>query len=372
MVVVAHVLAQRRAPVAVREYVLGPLDRQRPDGLDRRSRARTRAPDRSRRTARRRSPAAAPCTCASPPGKRPGDLRCALHHHVPTDLIGRVGEPAREAAARGVEQQARRLDRVAGDSDRVGALKVFSSVLVEVRDPGDPAGRLVELDPRRHAVSADLGAVRDRVRDVGDERRGLGVHLAALQAEPAVDAVRTVAERTVRDPDRSDPDLDPELPRARPGALRATRDRVRAMRVAVRIAPRPVLAGDRQLELEALVMALEIAVGDRPVGADAVSGRGSRSRTGESVGSSRRSGPSSRRRRARSCSCRAPPDRCRRSRGRPSSTAGASPPRRRPSPRSGSQNGPDSSTTTRQPRRASRCASVPPPAPAPTMTRSTG
>ena len=39
---------------------------------------------------------------------------------------------------------------------------------------------------------------------------------------------------------------------------------------------------------------------------------------------------------------------------------------------SGSQNGPASSTTTFHPRRASRCASVPPPAPAPTITRSTG
>ncbi len=39
--------------------------------------------------------------------------------------------------------------------------------------------------------------------------------------------------------------------------------------------------------------------------------------------------------------------------------------------RSGSQNGPDSSTTTFHPRRARRWASVAPPAPAPTITRST-
>ena len=38
-----------------------------------------------------------------------------------------------------------------------------------------------------------------RVRNVGDQGRGLGVYLAALQAEPSVDAVGPIAEPTVGD-----------------------------------------------------------------------------------------------------------------------------------------------------------------------------
>ena len=44
-----------------------------------------------------------------------------------------------------------------------------------------------------------------RVGDVGDQRAGLCVDLAALQAEPAVDAVRPVAEAAVGDGDRPHP-----------------------------------------------------------------------------------------------------------------------------------------------------------------------
>ena len=42
------------------------------------------------------------------------------------------------------------------------------------------------------------------------------------------------------------------------------------MRVAVRVAPRPELAGDGQLALEPLVVGLQVLVGDRPVGGHAV------------------------------------------------------------------------------------------------------
>ena len=177
----------------------------------------------------------------------------------------------REALARGVQQQPRRLDRVAADGDRGCTLEALAPGLdLDVGDAGDAAARLVELDPDGHRVGADLDAVLDRVGDVGDERAGLGVHLAALQAEAAVDAVRPVAEDAVCDRDRPDAHLDPVRARARPGALGGTPDRVRRVRVAVRIAPRPVLAGDRQLALDPLVVRLQVPVGDRPVGADAV------------------------------------------------------------------------------------------------------
>ena len=79
-------------------------------------------------------------------------------------------------------------------------------------------------------------------------------------------------KRAVGDPDRADAHLDPQAARALPRAQRAGADRVRAVRVAVRVAPRPALPGDRQLALEPLVVGLQLLVGDRPVGGDAVAG----------------------------------------------------------------------------------------------------
>ena len=74
-----------------------------------------------------------------------------------------------------------------------------------------------------------------------------------------------VAEAAVGDPHRPDAHLDPELARSRPRDLGPAGDRVGGVRVAVRVAPRPVLAGHRQLELEPLVVGLQVLVGDRPV-----------------------------------------------------------------------------------------------------------
>ena len=105
----------------------------------------------------------------------------------------------------------------------------------------------VGLDPGRVGVGADLDAVGDRVGEVGDQRRRLRVHLAALEAEAAIDAVRSVAEGAVGDPDRADAHLDPGGERAGAGAIGAAAERVGAVRIAVRVAPRPVLARDRQL-----------------------------------------------------------------------------------------------------------------------------
>ena len=121
----------------------------------------------------------------------------------------------------------------------------------------------------------------------------------------------------------------------------------------------------------ALVVRLEVGVVDRPVGADAVRGCRCGSPTGGTAACSRRSAPSSRRRRGRSCCCPAAPGRS------PPIWRGSvqySPCEPRSSltqSRSGSQNGPASRQTTRQPARASRWVSTPPPAPAPTTTRST-
>ena len=104
-----------------------------------------------------------------------------------------------------MQQQPRGLDGVPGDGDRAGALLELLDAAAEVADAGGPAGAFVDPDAADHGVGADLGAVRERVGDVRDERAGFGVDLAALQAEPAVDAVRTVAEPAVGDGDRPDP-----------------------------------------------------------------------------------------------------------------------------------------------------------------------
>ena len=116
--------------------------------------------------------------------------------------------------------------------------------------------------------------MRQRVGYVRDERRGLGVHLAALQAESAVDTVRPVAEPAVGDGHRPDLGHDAELVRPAQEDLAVPADRVRPVRVPVRVAPRPVVPGDRQFLLDLLVVGAQLRVADRPVGAHPVRGPG--------------------------------------------------------------------------------------------------
>ena len=102
--------------------------------------------------------------------KAPRDLRGTLHHHAPADLVVVVGQPVREPARGGVQQQPGGLDRVSGHDDRVRSLRPLRTVRTEVTDPGDPAGRIVHDDLADHAVGAYLRSVLDGVRDVGDQR----------------------------------------------------------------------------------------------------------------------------------------------------------------------------------------------------------
>ena len=141
--------------------------------------------------------------------------------------------------------------------------------LLEV-DHASRAAVLVELDARGHAARSDLDGVRQCVGQMCHVRARLGVDLAALQAEAAVDAVRAVAERAVDDADRPDAHLDAELEGTAPDLAGGLGDGVRARRVAVRMPPRPVLPGDRQLALDLLVVRQQVVVPDRPVRADAV------------------------------------------------------------------------------------------------------
>src|SRR4051812_10328347 len=82
--------------------------------------------------------------------------------------------------------------------------------------------------------------------------------------------MRPVPETAVRDRDRPHVHLDPLLPRALPRNERSAGDRVRLVRVPVRIAPRPELARHGQLALDALERGPELLVGDRPVDGHAV------------------------------------------------------------------------------------------------------
>src|SRR5947209_13384960 len=84
--------------------------------------------------------------------------------------------------------------------------------------------------------------------------------------------MRAVAEGTVGNPNRPYPHLDPEPPGAGDGGLGPAGDRVGRVRVAVRVSPGPVVPGHRELELEALVVRLEVPVGDRPVLPHSVAG----------------------------------------------------------------------------------------------------
>ena len=107
-----------------------------------------------------------------------------------------------------------------------------------------------------------------------DQRARLGVDLASLQAESPVDAMRAVAEPAVRNGDRSDLGRDAQLPGAAQEHLAVAAHRVRPVRVAVRVAPGPVLARDRQFLLDRPVVRQQVAVAERPVRAHPVLAEG--------------------------------------------------------------------------------------------------
>jgi hypothetical protein len=112
----------------------------------------------------------------------------------------------------------------------------------------------------------------DRIRDVCNERAPFRVNLAALEAKPPVDTMRTVAEGAVGDPDRTNTHLDAELLSPFGGIVGRAAYGVGPVRVAMRVSPRPVLPGYRKLGLDPLIVRFEVPIRDWPVGANAVSG----------------------------------------------------------------------------------------------------
>ncbi len=207
-------------------------------------------------------------------GVAAGGLGRPLDHDIPPHLVIVVAEAARVSSAGRVEEQARRLDRVAGDRHRTSALVIRSSVaVVDIRDPGGPVPP-VDLDTGGHGSGAHLHTMGESIGKVGDVGAGLGVDLAPLQAVPAVDAVRPVAEGAVDDADGANAHGQTQLVGPLPDHGGGAADRVGREGVAVRIPPGPVLPGHRKLTLHLLVVGFQVPVRDRPVGADAVAGEG--------------------------------------------------------------------------------------------------
>ena len=178
---VAHVFAQRLAPVSLCTHMLGEDDRQRRDALQGEAslvvlRRVSLVEGFGGAFGRRRLVGPDLLVVAT------GGLRCALHHDVAANLVEVVAQAVGELRTCRVEQQAGRLDGVARHRHQSGPLAIFAS-LVEIDDPGGTAV-VVDLDAADHAVGPDLRPVGQRVGDVGDERGGLGIDLAPLQAEP--------------------------------------------------------------------------------------------------------------------------------------------------------------------------------------------
>ena len=196
-----------------------------------------------------------------------------MDHQVAPDLIVVVAQPVGVALGGREQQQPRGFDGVSGDGHGPGSLVVLAT-RPSVGDAGRGAGAVIDHDAGDHGVGPDLGAVGQRVGHVGDQRAGLRVDLAPLQAEAPVDAVRPIPEAPVGDRDRPDPGLDACGLSAAHEDVAIAADRVRMMGVGVGVAPRPVLSGDGQFLFEQFVERFEVVVTDRPVCAHSVMGEG--------------------------------------------------------------------------------------------------
>src|SRR5579875_1465037 len=145
------------------------------------------------------------------------------------------------------------------------------AVLIEVRDTRHEA-IFAQVHPRHHRIRAYLRPVLYRIGHMADQRALLRAHLAALNAEAAIDAVWPVAMRTGVDSDR------PALADRNAQRSAALHQRfgwpakwMWPVGIAMWIAPGKIGgACDGHLALQQLVIRLEVLIGDRPVGANAI------------------------------------------------------------------------------------------------------
>ena len=96
------------------------------------------------------------------------------------------------ALACGIEQQARRLDSVAGDDDGTGVLETFLTFPIDIDDPID-AAVFTQPDACRHGMRPNFGSMGDGIRNMRDECACLGSDFASLQTEAPIDTVRPVS-----------------------------------------------------------------------------------------------------------------------------------------------------------------------------------
>ena len=180
-----------------------------------------------------------------------------MPHIVASHLARGVGEPVRELRRLRIEQEPRRLDRIAGDADHARLLLLQGPALVGVDDAVDlAAGIVVDLD--HHAVRSDLEMTGTlRLRDLGVERRPFSADGAAGHAETDLLAGRaTVAGLGVN---RHVAGVDLGISHA----LGASRHHLEI--VVARETRDVVRAGDAQLVLGARIEELELLQRDRPV-----------------------------------------------------------------------------------------------------------
>ena len=160
-----------------------------------------------------------------------------LGHQILAERPTRIGEPMTMAGTCGVEEQSRSLDGIAGDDDCPGSLKVLLSFAIEVDDSVHPA-IVAQTDARSHCMRPNLCAVGDGVRHMGNQRAGFGSNLAALKAEAAIDAMRSVAMRSRKNRDGSTRNgSDTEVRAAANQDIADAAQWMRAIRMTMRIAP---------------------------------------------------------------------------------------------------------------------------------------
>src|SRR3954447_1515908 len=119
-------------------------------------------------------------------------------------------------------------------------------------------------DAGSHRMRAHLSSVPDGLRNVSDERTGFRADLTALNAEPAIDAVRPVSMRSRKDCDGTTRTYaNSELRAPLDEHIADSAQRMRPIRIPVRVAPWEVRrAGDGDLTFQQFVIRLEFFVGD--------------------------------------------------------------------------------------------------------------
>ena len=196
-----------------------------------------------------------------------------LSHQIFAECPAGICQTVPMTRTSGIEQQSRRLNRVAGDDDRTGSLKVLFTFAIEVDDAINPA-IVAQTDASSHRMCADLGAVRDGIWHMCNESAGFGSDLASLEAKPAIDAMRSIAMRSGKNCDRTTGNgSDAEIRATAHQHVAYATKRMRTIRVTMRITPgKPCRASNRNLALQQFVIGLQVPIRHGPIGADTIFG----------------------------------------------------------------------------------------------------